>query len=72
MVPDLRYSDSSLWICVQNLLYDVFALGREELWHLVISGHDLLVQIGCLGVLERQVACNHGIKDDSTRPDIRL
>ena len=72
MVPDLRYPYTRLWICVQNLLYDVFALGGEELGHLVISGHDLLVQVRRLRVLERQIAGHHGVEDDAAGPDVRL
>lgn len=72
MVPNLRDPDASLWVRVQNLCDDVFALGGEELWHLVISGHNFLVEIGCLGILKRQIAGNHGVENDAARPDVRL
>ena len=65
MVPNLRDPDTGLGVRVQNLCDDVFALGGEELWHCVISGHDLLVEIGCLGVLKGQVAGDHSVENDA-------
>ena len=72
MIPDLRDPYTSLRVRIQDLLDDVFALGGEELGHLVISGHDLLVEVGRFRVFKGQIACNHGVEDDSTGPDISL
>ena len=44
----------------------------EELGHLVISRHDLLIKVASFGVLERQITGDHSIKDYSGRPDICL
>ena len=72
MVPNLRNPDASLGVRVQNLSNDVLALRGEELGHLVISGHDFLVEIGRLGVLKGQVASDHGVENDTARPDVSL
>ena len=62
--------DSLFWVCIKNLCQEVFALGGKEFWHLVVGAHNFFVQIARLGVLKRQVASYHSVKDDSTRPDI--
>lgn len=72
VVSDIADANTRLGICVKDLLNEVLALRGEELGHLVVSCHDFLVQIGCLRVLEWQIACDHGIKDYTTRPDICL
>lgn len=72
MTTNLANTNSRLWVRIEDLCYEIFALGRQELWHLVVCGHDLFVQVRCLWVLEWQVAGDHGVKDDSARPNIRL
>ena len=72
MTSDLRYPDSRLRVCVQNFADKVLALWGEELWHGVICAHDLLIEIGCLWVLEGQVSSHHGIEDNTTTPNVSL
>lgn len=72
MILNFCDSDSSFGICVQDFANEVLAVWGEKLWHLVVGTHDFLVQIGGFGVLEGKITSNHGIKDNSTTPDIRL
>ena len=39
---------------------------------MVVGGHDLLVQVRGLRVLEGQVASDHGVEDDAAGPDVGL
>lgn len=45
MVSDLRDADARIRIGVQNFANEVLALGGQELGHLVISAHDLFVEV---------------------------
>ena len=72
VVSNVGNANASLRIGVQDLLDEVLALRREELGHLVVRCHDLLVQVRCLGVLEWEVASHHGVEYDTAGPDIRL
>ena len=54
-----------LRVGVQDLRDQVLALLRQEFRHLIISRHDLLVQVTGFGVLEGQIPGHHGVKDDS-------
>lgn len=72
VATDVLDSNTRLGVRVQDLLNEVLALRREELGHLVIGSHNLLVQIRCLGVLEGEVASDHGVENDTTRPNVRL
>lgn len=40
---DVLNSQSFFGVGVQNLCYEIFALRRQEFWHLVVSTHDFLV-----------------------------
>ena len=66
MIPNVGDADSSLRIGVEDLLNEVFALGREKLGHRVLCSHDLFVQVRRLWVFEGQVSGDHGVKDDTT------
>ena len=70
MVSNVRDSDSSFGVGVQYFGDEVLTLRRQELRHLIISTHDLLVEIRSLGVFEGQVTGNHSIEDNS-RSDCR-
>ena len=45
VISDLADSDTRLRICIQDFLDEIFALTREEFGHLIVSGHDFLVQV---------------------------
>lgn len=72
MIPDFRNANTGLWVSVQDLLNEVLALWRQEFRHLVVSGHDLFVQIGRLWILEGQVPSHHSVENHTTGPDICL
>ena len=61
---------SSLWISIKDSSNEVFALSAQELGKSILGSHDLLVQIGGLWILERQVTAHHGIKHNATAPNI--
>jgi len=66
VITNVGDANSSLRIGVEDLLNKVFALRREKLGHCVLCSHDLFVQVRRLWVFERQVSCDHGVKDDTT------
>ena len=72
MVSNVGDADSSFRIGVQYFGDEVLTLRRQELWHLIIGTHDLLVEIRRLGVFEGQVTGNHSIEDNSRTPNISL
>ena len=72
MVSDLRDADTGVWISVQYFAYEVLAFGGQELRHLVVSTHDLFIQVRCLRILKWQVASNHSVENNSGAPNISL
>ena len=70
MVSDVAYAVALLRVRIQDTPDQVLALGAEELWHRVVSRHDLLVKITRLRVLEGQITTDHGIKHDTRGPDV--
>lgn len=72
VTTDVGNPVTRLRVGVQDLTDDVFALRAEELGHLVICGHNLLVKIRSLWILKRQITCYHGVKNDPRRPDVGL
>lgn len=59
-----------LWVRIKYLRNKVGAVLRQELWDFVVTSQDLLVEIGCFGVLEREESANHGVQDNATAPNI--
>ena len=59
-----------LWVCAQNLPYQVLTRITDKFWDLILSIENLMVKFVGLGVLERQEATNHCIYDNSTTPHI--
>ena len=45
VVSDLRDANARIWVGIQNFADEVLAFGREKFWHLIISTHDLFVEI---------------------------
>ncbi len=45
VISDLSDSDASLWVCIKYFCNKILALWGQELWHLIISGHDLFVKV---------------------------
>lgn len=45
---------------------------RKEPREFVVSSHDLLVQVGSLGVFEGEEAAHHCVEDDSAAPYVTL
>lgn len=72
MVADICDANTGLRVSIEDLLNKVFALRGQELGHLIVSGHNLFVQIRSLWILEGKITCDHGVKDDTTRPNIGL
>lgn len=65
VVADVLYLDASFGICIEDFRDEIFALAREELWHLIVCTHDLFVKIGRLWVFEGKVACDHGVEHNT-------
>jgi len=65
MTTNIRYAVTCLRVGVQDLTDQVLALGTEELGHLIISRHNLLVKIRSLWILEWKVSGYHGIKNNA-------
>lgn len=57
MLLDLRYRDALIRVCGQDAADQVLCFRREEIWHVKISGENLLVQITRVGVFKRKVSC---------------
>ena len=72
MTPDVPNTVARLRVRVQDLRDQVLTLLREELRHLIISRHDLLIEVTRLWVFERQIPGHHRVKNDSRRPNIGL
>ena len=72
MCSDVGNTNSSLGVRVEDLDNKVLALRRKELGHLVVSSHDLLVEVRGLWVLKGQVASDHGVEDDTAGPNVGL
>jgi hypothetical protein len=71
----LSYSGNGgtlLRVSVQDSCQHVSSLGRYKLWYLIISTQNLLVQLRCLWILEREIAADHSIQNDAGAPDISL
>lgn len=45
VVSHVSNSDAGFGIRIQNFFDEIFAVWREELWHLVICAHDFLVEV---------------------------
>jgi len=64
--------ESLLWVSVEDLSDEVFSRLRDDTWDQVIAVQDLLVELACVWVFERKVPTSHGVKDDTTAPNIRV
>ena len=60
------------WVCDKDFAENIAGILREELRNGVVSIEDFLVQIRRFLILERQIAAEHGIQNDTATPDIRL
>lgn len=70
MLPDLVHVDPLRRISHEDPRDHVLSFRREEVRQGVVGIQDLPVQIGRLLVFVRQVATEHGVEDDSARPEI--
>jgi hypothetical protein len=61
---------SLIWVCEENLSYQVLAAVTYEVWDRVLGIQYLLVQLVGFGVLEWQISANHCVYDDSTTPHV--
>jgi len=57
-------------VCVEDALEQFLALVGEYLGGFIVASHDLLVEFAGAGVLEGQVAAEHGVEDDAAAPDV--
>ena len=69
---DVIYQESLLRICVQHFPDQVFRCFRNYPRDQVVAVQDLLVQLACVWVFEREVTASHGIEDDTTTPNVRI
>ena len=65
VVSDLRDANARIWVGIQDFADEVLAFGGEKFRHLIISAHDLFVQVRCLWIFKRQVSGNHSVENDS-------
>jgi hypothetical protein len=72
VIPDFIHSEPLLRVRVENSSDQVLALAAQELGQSVVGTHDFFVEIGGLGVFERQVATDHGVENHATAPDVGL
>ena len=72
MVADVLHAVALLGVSVENPADQILALAGEELGKRVVSTHDLLVEVARLRVFKRQIAADHGVEDDTGRPDVRF
>ena len=72
VVSDLRDANARIWVGIQDFADEVLAFGGEKFRHLIISAHDLFVQVWRLWIFKRQVSGNHSVENDSWTPDIGL
>ena len=70
MVADVLDSEALGRIRIQDARYQVLGLIAEERRQFVLSIQNLLVQFLRVLVLERQIAADHGVQDDSAGPNV--
>lgn len=68
--PDLIDFEPSFRVDVQNTSQNIFGISRQYFGQFKISSDDFFVQFICVGVFEREVAAQHGIQNDSARPNV--
>ena len=59
-----------LRICDEDASDHVLSLRTQKLRQGIISVQDFTIEIGSLLVFIWQVAAEHGVKDDATRPQV--
>lgn len=59
-----------IWIDIQNVPEDIASLSGKDFGHLEIPRNNLLIKFAGVWVLEGQITTQHGINDDSARPNI--
>ena len=67
---DFRDACTLYRISHEDLSKKLAAVRTEKLGCREFASQNLLVQVGCLGVLERQKSANHCVENNSTRPEI--
>ena len=70
MISNVVNCESSFWISVQYSSDQVLALARKEFWESILGAHNLFVKIRSFWILEGKIATDHGIKDNTTAPNI--
>lgn len=71
VVADLLDGDALRRISLKDTVDHVLRLRRQELGQRVVCVENLSVQVRRLLVLERQIAAEHGVEDDTARPQVR-
>ncbi len=70
MLSDLLDTVTRRRVRVQHLLQHVFRVRRQKVWQLEHPLQDLLIQQRGVGILEGEVAAEHGVEDDAAAPDV--
>lgn len=72
MLSDICSVISGLRVSVKYLPKKIRGFVRNELGQTKVTLQNLLVQLGSVRVFKRQVPADHGIKDNTTTPNIYL
>lgn len=70
MVADVLDIEALGRVRIQDARYQVLGLVAEERRQFVFSVQNLLIQLLRVLVLERQIAADHGVQDDSAGPNV--
>jgi hypothetical protein len=71
VLPNIGYSVTLLRVNDKDLFHHVLKSVRESWRHGILRGLDLLIELGSVLVLKRQIASDHGKENHSATPDIR-
>ena len=72
MVPHVSQRDAAIWVDLYHALNQILGFGADEFRHIKVALLGLLNHDIEIGIIERQVGGQHGIKDDSKAPNISL
>ena len=70
MDSDVCNRNTLLWLCIEDLLQQVFKCHGEVGRNFIITGQDLLVQNVCVLIFKRKVTASHRVEDNTARPNI--
>jgi Na+-driven multidrug efflux pump len=69
-LSDVFYAEPFLRIYIQDSLENIFAFSRQYFGCLIFSCHNFFIKFAGIGILEGEIAAEHGIEYDAAAPNI--